>query len=67
VRKIILSGNPWWKTRKFCLLTLSRTLHFNCGRELKSICMTRKTENWHYGTNESKYAEANMLIGNGDV
>jgi hypothetical protein len=29
--------------------------------------MTRKTENWHFGTNESKYAEANMLIGNGDV
>jgi hypothetical protein len=30
----------------------------NCGRELKSICMTRKTEDWHFGTNESKYAEA---------
>lgn len=29
--------------------------------------MTRKTEDWHFGTNESKYAEANMLIGNGDV
>jgi hypothetical protein len=29
--------------------------------------MTRKTENWHFGTNESTYAEANMLIGNGDV